>query len=151
MKSAAPFFDFFAVSVLAVAKAEMTLPNVVSDLLIFAPSFRRAPVAPVELALSDPARSTRLRLRKHQCHFASEEWQYLIRDTFSVSRFVSASCRFWVRTRVKTAWDREELLNTGSDKIYYSVKSETPHVSFICVAATVRALFPSSMRVIISS
>lgn len=44
----------------ASARAEMTFPNVVNDLLMLAPSFRRAPVAPVELALSLPARSTRL-------------------------------------------------------------------------------------------
>lgn len=44
----------------ASASAEITLPRVVSDLLMLAPSFSRAPVAPVELALSLPARSTRL-------------------------------------------------------------------------------------------
>jgi hypothetical protein len=41
------------------ASAEMHLPSVDSDLLMLAPSFRRAPVAPVALARSDPARSTR--------------------------------------------------------------------------------------------
>ena len=40
------------------ASADMHLPRVDKDLLMFAPSFRRAPVAPVALALSDPARST---------------------------------------------------------------------------------------------
>lgn len=44
----------------ASARAEMTLPRVVNDLLMLAPSFKRAPVAPVELARSLPARSTRL-------------------------------------------------------------------------------------------
>ena len=38
----------------------MTFPRVVKDLLMFAPSLRRWPVAPVELARSDPARSTKL-------------------------------------------------------------------------------------------
>lgn len=45
----------------AAASAAITLPSVVSDLLMLAPSLRRAPVAPVELARSEPARSTRLR------------------------------------------------------------------------------------------
>ncbi len=45
------------------ARAEMHLPRVESALLIFAPSFRRAPVAPVAFALSEPARST-----KHNLH-----------------------------------------------------------------------------------
>lgn len=56
---------------------------------------------------------------------------HLIRDTFSVSKFVSTSCLFIVNSSVNTACDREE-------------------VSFIFVAATVRALLPSSMSVIIS-
>lgn len=43
------------------ARDEMTLPNVVRDLLMFAPSFSLWPVAPVEFARSDPAKSTRLR------------------------------------------------------------------------------------------
>lgn len=38
---------------------EMTLPRVTSDLLMFPPSFRRTPVAPVASARSLPARSTR--------------------------------------------------------------------------------------------
>ena len=38
----------------------MTLPNVVRDLLMLAPSLSRVPVAPVESARSLPARSTRL-------------------------------------------------------------------------------------------
>ena len=42
------------------ASAEMTLPSVVNDLLMFAPSLSRTPLAPVESALSLPARSTRL-------------------------------------------------------------------------------------------
>ena len=33
-------------------KAEITVPNVTKDLLMFAPSFNRSPVAPVELARS---------------------------------------------------------------------------------------------------
>lgn len=42
------------------AKAEITLPSVVKLLLIFAPSLRRVPLAPVESARSEPAKSTRL-------------------------------------------------------------------------------------------
>ena len=41
------------------ARAEMTLPRDESDLLIAAPSLRRSPVAPVDSARSEPARSTR--------------------------------------------------------------------------------------------
>ena len=41
------------------AKADITFPNVVKLLLIFAPSFNRVPFAPVDSARSDPARSTR--------------------------------------------------------------------------------------------
>ena len=74
----------------------MTFPRVVRDLLMFAPSFNRCPVAPVELARSEPARSTRL-----------------MRDTFSVSRLVSTSCLFIVRRRVKTACERDELLRVS--------------------------------------
>ena len=37
----------------------MTDPSVVSDLLMFAPSLSRAPVAPVRSARSEPARSTK--------------------------------------------------------------------------------------------
>lgn len=54
----APFLGAGALD--ASARAEMTLPSVVSDLLMLEPSFSRVPVAPVELALSLPARSTRL-------------------------------------------------------------------------------------------
>ena len=42
------------------ARAEITFPSVVKDLLIFAPSFSLVPLAPVESARSDPAKSTRL-------------------------------------------------------------------------------------------
>lgn len=41
------------------ASAEMTLPSDESDLLMAAPSLRRSPVAPVDSARSEPARSTR--------------------------------------------------------------------------------------------
>ena len=41
------------------ARAEITFPNVVKLLFIFAPSFKRFPIAPVDSARSDPARSTR--------------------------------------------------------------------------------------------
>ena len=40
------------------ASAEMTLPSAESETLISMPSFSRAPVAPVDSARSDPARST---------------------------------------------------------------------------------------------
>ena len=38
----------------------MTFPSVVNDLLMLAPSFSLVPLAPVESARSDPARSTKL-------------------------------------------------------------------------------------------
>ncbi|KAH3673373.1 hypothetical protein WICMUC_003692 [Wickerhamomyces mucosus] len=43
-------------------KDRMTLPNVVRLLLIFVPSFILAPVEPVDATLSEPARSTSLKL-----------------------------------------------------------------------------------------
>lgn len=55
-------------------------------------SFSRDPVAPVELALSDPAKSTRL-----------------MRDTFSASKPVCSSLRRCVTTRVNTACEREDV------------------------------------------
>ena len=58
MKSSPFFFPFLLSD--AEARAAMTFPKVVSDLLILAPSFRRWPVAPVEFARSEPAKSTRL-------------------------------------------------------------------------------------------
>lgn len=68
-----------------------------------------------------------------QVYIKREEGEtHLIRETFSVSRLVSTSCRFAVNMSVNTACERDE-------------------VSFMFVAATVRALFPSSMSVIISS
>lgn len=42
------------------ASAEITLPSVVRDLLILAPSFNLVPLAPVESARSLPAKSTKL-------------------------------------------------------------------------------------------
>jgi hypothetical protein len=42
------------------ASAEITFPRVVNDLLMLAPSLSRVPLAPVESALSLPARSTKL-------------------------------------------------------------------------------------------
>lgn len=76
----------------------MTLPRVVKLLLMFAPSLSRCPVAPVEFARSEPARSIKL-----------------IRDTFSVSKLVSLSCLFIVRSKVKTEWDRDELKITSAE------------------------------------
>ena len=86
----------------------MTLPSVVSDLLILAPSLSRCPVAPVELARSEPARSTKLHRSKARTYYIVYI-AHLIRDTFSVSRFVSVSCRFMVSRRVKTACERDDL------------------------------------------
>jgi hypothetical protein len=55
------FFEFFFGSAEAAsARPAMTLPRVVKDLLMFAPSLRRTPVAPVLFARSLPAKSTRL-------------------------------------------------------------------------------------------
>jgi hypothetical protein len=48
----------------------MTFPRVVSDLLMFAPSFSRCPVAPVELARSEPAKSIRLYNRCQSVHIS---------------------------------------------------------------------------------
>ena len=107
-------FLFFFLPIDRSAKAAMTRPRVDKERLISAPSLSRAPVAPVEVARSEPARSTRL-----------------ILATFSVSIRVSTSCLFWVTVRVKTAWERLD-------------------VSFMLVAATVRALFPSSIKCSIS-
>ena len=61
------------------ARAEMTLPSVVSDLLMLAPSFRRVPLAPVESARSDPARSTRLILDTCQ----SQQTRHVISERHS--------------------------------------------------------------------
>ena len=72
-----------------------------------------------------------------------------MRETFSVSRFVSLSCRFIVKIRVNTACEREDLANRMNKKPV--VDQENTYVSFMLVAATVRALLPSSMSVIISS
>ena len=68
------------------ARAAMTRPSVDNERLISAPSLSRAPIAPVEFARSEPARSTRL-----------------ILETFSVSIPVSTSCRRCVRMTEKTA------------------------------------------------
>lgn len=70
------------------ARALMTLPRVVKLLLMLAPSLRRVPLAPVESARSEPARSTN---------------DILL--TFSVANPVEASCRSCVKNIVKTAWD----------------------------------------------
>ncbi len=45
-----------------VAKAEITFPSYSSPKLIFIPSFNVTPVAPVFLALYEPARSTKKNL-----------------------------------------------------------------------------------------
>jgi hypothetical protein len=59
--NSSPFFFPLLPSLLeAAASDEITFPRVVRDLLMFAPSFNRWPVAPVEFARSEPAKSTRL-------------------------------------------------------------------------------------------
>lgn len=70
------------------ARALITFPRVVKLLLMLAPSFNRVPFAPVESALSDPARST------------SD-----ILLTFSVIKPVILSCCCCVKNIVKTACD----------------------------------------------
>src|ERR1700744_4523722 len=65
---------FFFLPTETSARAAMTRPRGDNERLISAPSFKRAPVAPVEFALSEPAKSTKL-----------------ILDTFSVSIDVSES------------------------------------------------------------
>ena len=106
----------------------MTFPRVVKLLLIFAPSFSLVPLAPVDSALSDPARSTRDTLLTFVTKiFKSKQKIFAGQLTFSAVRPLSWSCLCWVKMMVKTAWER--LL-----------------VSFILVAATVLALLPSSMR-----
>lgn len=66
----------------------MTLPNVVNDLLILAPSLSLVPFAPVESARSEPAKSTR---------------EILL--TFSVVSCVMRSKRCCVKNMVNTACD----------------------------------------------
>lgn len=44
---------------LSLARAFITIPNVVKDLLMFPASFKRSPEAAVIFCLSDPARSTK--------------------------------------------------------------------------------------------
>ena len=41
-------------------RTEITFPKADKDLLMLAPSFNLSPVAPVESALSEPAKSTKL-------------------------------------------------------------------------------------------
>lgn len=55
-------FTSFSKTLTTSASADMTLPRVVRDLLIFAPSLSRVPLAPVESARSLPAKSTKLTL-----------------------------------------------------------------------------------------
>ena len=50
---------YFVFPELCSASLLMTRPSVVRDLLMFEPSLSLSPLAPVLLALSDPARSTR--------------------------------------------------------------------------------------------
>lgn len=56
----------------------------------------------------------------------------VVKLTFSVVKLASGQNRLWVKTIVKTACDREE-------------------VEFMFVAATVLALFPSSIKLQMSS
>lgn len=50
----------FGIILTTSANAEITFPKVVKLLLMFAPSFKRVPLAPVESARSEPAKSTKL-------------------------------------------------------------------------------------------
>lgn len=87
-------------------------------------TFSRVPFAPDESARSLPARSTRLILLTCRDNHSQNGRKRPARPgqsggrTFSVSRLVIWSRRFWVKTMVKTAWDRDD-------------------VSFMFVAATV--------------
>ena len=65
----------------------------VSDLLMLDPSLSRSPTAPVFMARSEPARSTRQS-----------------RDTVSPLTPDTRSVEVKVRRRVKTAWDRLDSL-----------------------------------------
>lgn len=117
----------------------MTFPRVVNDLLMFAPSLSRCPVAPVEFARSEPARSTKLYIRLESDAPMREGSAHLIRDTFSVSKFVARSRFFIVRRSVKTAWEREELLNT---QFVHEGPTETS-VRFVHVRRRYRTCFIS--------
>ena len=70
----------------------MTFPNVVKLLLIFAPSLSLVPLAPVDSARSEPAKSTN---------------DILL--TFSAVNPEALSNLCWVKMMVNTAWDREEV------------------------------------------
>lgn len=107
MNSAADFLGFAPLvpAVLAAARAAITFPNVVSDLLMFAPSLSLCPVAPVEFARSEPARSTRLyilQLCSRIVRMTGCLQTYLILETFSPAIWVSGSILFWVSSTVKT-------------------------------------------------
>mmetsp|Transcript_64549 Transcript_64549/g.158892 ORF Transcript_64549/g.158892 Transcript_64549/m.158892 type:complete len:233 (+) Transcript_64549:189-887(+) len=71
-------------------KALITLPSTLSDRLMFAPSFSLSPVAPVALALSLPARSTR--------------WSF----ECTIVKPASSSLSLTAMWRVTTACEREE-------------------------------------------
>uniref|UniRef100_A0A3B5QZ65 Uncharacterized protein n=1 Tax=Xiphophorus maculatus TaxID=8083 RepID=A0A3B5QZ65_XIPMA len=72
---------------------EMTFPSVTSDLLMFPPSFSRAPVAPVASARSLPARSTRWILLTSLQPADTKPWDWPAPPT----------C---VKLMVKMAWER---------------------------------------------
>lgn len=104
----------FCLSPAALAKADIHLPRVERDLLMFAPSFNRAPVAPVELALSDPAKST-----KHNLHLLTALQHYwtphLNHLMYFCKRYIIYFFPFvrvlWKRMIiVKTEWEREDSL-----------------------------------------
>jgi len=93
-------------------------------------------VAPVELARSEPARSTRLYEgdaeeergegevgkggeREGDGERRGEKTRtYEIRDTFSASRSVAASCDFWVSCESGRRWEENELATSekGGEK-----------------------------------
>mmetsp|Transcript_21814 Transcript_21814/g.77669 ORF Transcript_21814/g.77669 Transcript_21814/m.77669 type:complete len:390 (-) Transcript_21814:504-1673(-) len=94
----------------------MTLPSASSDLLMPMPSLSRSPVAPVRLALSDPARSTRrVQLVTTKSSKSSSGLAPPPGNTSTPSHHPrglgKASEWRWhslVRFKVKTAWDRED-------------------------------------------
>ncbi len=87
------------------ASAEIHLPRVESDLLILAPSLRRAPVAPVAFALSEPAKST-----KHNLHNRTALCKYHQSNKL-VSYFFPLARVFWKRiVIVNTECERDDSL-----------------------------------------
>lgn len=120
------------------ARALITFPRVVRLLLMLAPSFNRVPFAPVESALSDPAKST------------SD-----ILLTFSVIKPVILSCCCCVKNIVKTACDLLDVsfmlvAATVLEYIFNNTYCIQCYKNFCKILVTKHetnlALLPSSMR-----